>query len=126
MVVKKIAELLKKKDKRPASNDEASKKQEQRSFIRLEYPSTKRPKFIIGKDVTEVINISERGLKFTNLTQIPKGKFISGTIELSNKKSLKLSGTVVWSEGNEAGVLISGRIPYDIMEEQRTYIKKLR
>ena len=126
MVVKKIAKLWRGKDKKARSSSEAPAKQEKRAFIRLEYPPGKRPKFIVEKDEMEVINISERGLKFINDQQIPMGKFINGTIVLSSKTSIKLKGTVVWSEGNEAGVLISGVIPQDIMEAQLALIKKLR
>jgi len=126
MVLKKIAKLWKGKDIKTRSSGEAPEKQDKRAFIRLEYPPGKRPKFIVGKDETEVINISERGLKFVNDQQIPMGKFINGTIVLSNKTSIKLKGTVVWSEGNTAGVLISGVIPQDIMEEQLAFTKKFR
>lgn len=126
MVVKKIAKLWKGKDKKTRSSSETPGGQEKRAFIRLEYPLGKRPKFIVDNASMDVINISERGLKFINEIQIPMGKFISGTIELSSKTSIKLKGTVVWSEGNEAGVLISGVIPQDIMEDQLALIKKLR
>jgi hypothetical protein len=126
MVVKKIAKLWKGKDKKTRSSSEDQGGQEKRAFIRLEYPPDKRPKFIVGNDETEVVNISERGLKFINVSQIPMGKFINGTIVLSKRISIKIKGTVVWSEGNTAGVLISGVIPQDIMEEQLALIKKLR
>ena len=126
MVVKKIANLLKGKDKKVRSSSEAQGKQDKRAFIRLEYPPGKRPKFIVEKDEMDIINISERGLKFINEKQIPRNKFISGTIVLSSKTSINLKGTVVWSEGNEAGLLISGVIPQDIMEEQLSMVKKLR
>jgi len=126
MVIKKIAKLWKRKDKKTRSSSEAPEKQDKRAFIRLEYPPGKRPKFIVGENEMEVINISERGLKFVNDQQIPMGKFINGTIVLSNKTLIKLKGTVVWSEGNTAGVLISGVIPQDIMEEQLALTKKFR
>ncbi|MFC1812968.1 PilZ domain-containing protein [Thermodesulfobacteriota bacterium] len=126
MVVKKIAKLWKRKDKKSRSSSEDPGGQEKRAFIRLEYPPEKRPKFIIGNDETEIINISERGLKFVNTPEIPMGKFINGSIVLSKKISINIKGTVVWSEGNAAGVLISGVIPQDIMEEQLALIKKLR
>jgi hypothetical protein len=126
MVIKKIAKLWKGKDKKTRSSSEDPGKQDKRAFIRLEYPPGKRPKFIVGNDEMEVINISERGLKFINDQQIPMGKFINGTIVLSKKTSINLKGTVVWSEGNAAGILISGVIPQYIMEKQLALTKKFR
>ena len=126
MVIKKISKLWKGKDKKTRSSSEDQGGREKRAFIRLEYPPDKRPKFIIGNDEMEVINISERGLKFVNDPEIPMGKFINGTIVLSKTISIKIKGTIVWSEGNAAGVLISGVIPQNIMEEQLALTKKFR
>ena len=37
---------------------------QQRSFFRLEYPAGARPSFVSGKRSFDVIDISEKGLRF--------------------------------------------------------------
>ena len=99
---------------------------ERRSFIRIEYPPNERPRFKVDEHEMEVVNLSEKGLKFLDDTQTygTAGKKVEGTLIFSNCKFVKLLGQIVWNQGSEVGILFNGRIAFSIMEEQRAMIKK--
>jgi len=104
------------------------KRPERRAYIRIEYPPKERPRFKVGEHEMEVINLSEKGLKFLDNKQAygTSGKMIDGALIFLNGKLIKLRGQIVLNQGNEVGILINGRIAYPIMEEQRDLIKKNR
>lgn len=97
---------------------------EKRSFIRIEYPLEERPRFIVEDHEMEVINLSERGLKILDDKQVhgTTGKTIKGKLKFTNGKAVNLVGQIVWTQGNEIGIIINGRIAFPIMEEQRAFV----
>jgi hypothetical protein len=97
---------------------------ERRAFIRIEYPAEKRPRFIVDDHEMEVINLSERGLKFIDDGQLygTTGKMVRGKIKFTNEKTVTLSGQIVWTRNNEIGVILNGRIAFSIMKEQESHL----
>ncbi len=120
MVLKRLGKLWKGKDKKGIIKGGAS---EQREFIRLLYPPTKRPKFKFGEHELEVIDISESGLKLLNDKEIKLGQLISGEIVLLSGKSINLTGEITWEHSNEVGLLIT-LIPRSIILEEERALSK--
>ena len=99
---------------------------ERRAFIRIEYPTAERPRFLVEDHEMEVINLSERGLKILDDKQIlgKTGKTIKGKLQFTNGKAVNLLGQIVWTQGNEIGIIINGRIAFPLMEEQQVFVQK--
>jgi hypothetical protein len=96
---------------------------ERRAYFRVNYPSTERPILRIGKNEFEVIDISERGLRFWNNQNIKLPEWARGTIIFHNNNSLNVEGKIVWEYENGIGVKLITSIPYTrILEEQRYLI----
>ncbi|MBW1754046.1 MAG: PilZ domain-containing protein [Deltaproteobacteria bacterium] len=68
---------------------------ERRNYLRREYKSKERPTLKIGKIEFEVIDISERGLKFINKQKINLEGWVSGTLTLSNNRSIAIDGIII-------------------------------
>lgn len=85
---------------------------ERRSHIRKEYKSKERPLLKIGKIEFEVIDISERGLKFINNKKINIEGWVSGTLTLLDSRSVEIDGIIVRKQDHEIGMHLVG--PIDI------------
>ncbi|MBL7181408.1 MAG: PilZ domain-containing protein [Desulfobacterales bacterium] len=117
MLLKKLLERLSKKEKQVA--------EERRKFARLVYPPKKRPKFKVREQEMEVIDISEKGIKFLKNKQAEISECVHGTTELLSGNSLDITGKIVWEHNSEVGVLIT-KIPESIIvEEIRTILRDL-
>lgn len=66
----------------------------------------------------EVIDISERGMKFLNYRQHRIDQNIQGTVELLSGISIDVAGKIAWQFRNELGLFIT-HIPRTIIEEER-------
>ncbi|MFH1993792.1 MAG: PilZ domain-containing protein [Pseudomonadota bacterium] len=117
MLLKKLLERLPKKEKQVA--------EERRKFARLVYPPKKRPKFKVREQEMEVIDISEKGIKFLKDKRMKISECVHGTTELLSGNSLDITGKIVWEHNSEVGVLIT-KIPESvIVEEIRTILRDL-
>ena len=115
MVFKKLLKRWQGKDKYDGP--------EKRNFVRLVYPSSKRPTFKIKEHELEVIDISEEGLKLLNPMQKGFGEKVYGTIALLSGKSIDITGKIVWQAEGTFGLLTT-RIPRStIIEEIRTLLR---
>ena len=90
------------------------KTQERRTFFRLRYPQTERPKLIISENEFDVTDISEHGIKFY------LGSKINAMITFHDGESLSIEGKIIRIQNNEVAVYLSQGIPSDrIIEEQK-------
>jgi hypothetical protein len=83
---------------------------ERRNYLRREYKSKERPTLKIGKIEFEVIDISERGLKFINKKKINLKGWVSGTLTLSNSRSIEIDGIIIRKKNSEIGMHLIGSI----------------
>jgi hypothetical protein len=91
---------------------------ERRAFARLVYPSRNRPKFKVNKQELDVIDISEKGIKFQKDKQTEIDECVHGTVELLNGKSIDVTGIIVWESEDEVGLLIT-KIPKTVILEEK-------
>ncbi len=96
-------------------NDGTSGKRE---FARLVYPTTNRPTLKYKDHELEIIDISEKGLKLLNDSQIDLGQLIHGEAILLSGRSIHVDGVISWSLNNEIGLLMA-LIPSSIIAEER-------
>ena len=99
---------------------------ERRRYFRLEYPPDERPELIIGKKTFQVLDISERGVRFVNDEDARFAEWVKGTITFHDGVSIEVEGKIVWEHADEMGIQISiAPIPPGrVLQEQRYLIAK--
>ncbi len=94
-----------------------------RALYRIVYPVVERPAFELGRNVYEVLDCSERGLRYEvkDRRVPPLGTPIAGTLQFRRGGSVDVTGSVVrtWA-GTVAVALDPPGVPFlDILAEQR-------
>jgi hypothetical protein len=94
-----------------------------RSNYRVVYPLAERPVIEVGRAIHDVVDVSERGLRFEiRTTQQPKpGDLITGRIQFQGSAAIEVTGEVIRARpGLVVLSLESPGIPYsNILLEQR-------
>jgi hypothetical protein len=101
--------------------------QNRRQHYRVRYPRNERPRLVYGSAITDVIECSERGVRFRTAGVPPAiGARVSGRISLRHGKELRVSGKVVWSD-QEAVALFLDRtpIPFLAIMREQLYLRHL-
>jgi len=97
---------------------------EKREYARLVYPSMMRPKLKVSENEMDVIDISEKGIKFRKAEHQKIAECINGTAVLLSGKSIVISGKIVWEHDNEIGLLTTQIKESIIIEEIRTVLRE--
>jgi hypothetical protein len=95
---------------------------ERRTFFRISYPSSNRPKLIIGSHGFEIADISEGGIRFFNPEKTKIVQPILGTLKFLCGESMDIEATVVWQQDNEVGLLLKNYIPPATMENEKQHV----
>lgn len=117
MLIRKLLKRLRGKDRYEDT--------EKRSYARLVYPSLRRPKLKIKADEMDVIDISEKGIKFIKDKQQTVSECVHGTTVLLSGKSIDIAGKIVWESDDEVGLLIAQIKESVIIDEIRTVLREM-
>jgi len=117
MLIRKLLERLRGKDKYEET--------EKREHARLIYPSMRRPKLKIKADEMDVIDISEKGIKFIKGKQQTLSECVHGSTVLLSGKSIEVAGKIVWESDNEVGLLIAQIKESVIIDEIQTVLREM-
>lgn len=103
----------------------------QRDHFRLEYPQADRPVIQIDKYRYEVLDLSEKGIKFEcGKTYRPQQNApLQGIIIFQDKSTCPVVGTVLryLAEKNQCVVILTQGVPLPkMMEEHRNLLKKYK
>jgi hypothetical protein len=98
-----------------------------RKHYRIVYPLTERPSFAHNDSICEVIECSERGLRFrAEERQPPLHSRVAGRLALRHGLEIEVSGMVVRkSEGGVALHLDLQPIPFVAVMREQLYLRKL-
>jgi hypothetical protein len=97
--------------------------QEKRRFFRLSYPPARRPTFKVRTHELEILEVSEKGLKFLNDKKIKLAEWVRGTITFHDGECLDVEGRTVRKEGDEIVLSLIAPVPFPrILKEQRFVI----
>ena len=111
----------------PAENGKAENKipedtfAERREFPRIRHRLNRRSRFVYEKDELEVLDISERGLRFENKADITLQEWVRGTLIFSDDGTLDINGLVVRKEANTVSLQLITTIPPDMLARERQY-----
>ncbi len=89
-----------------------------RKYFRVKYPYAERPKLMITEEDFDVIDISERGIKFS------LGPTLSETITFHDGESLAIEGNFLRTQDNEIVIQPLKGIPAERINKEQRYLKK--
>jgi len=102
-------------------DDKKNEQQEKRRYFRIEYPASIRPTLKIRKHEFEVVDISEKGVRFFADKKIKFGRWVTGNITFCDGQTVGIEGRIAWKRGESIGMFLTVKsIPYPkILSEQR-------
>ncbi len=95
---------------------------ERRSYFRILYQPTNRPKLTIESHVFEIADISEGGIRLINHQNIKLEEAVHGTATFLFGETIDIEGTIVWEQNNEIGLLLKDYIPPDTMQKENQFV----
>ena len=96
---------------------------ERRRYFRLTYPPDAGPTFKVRTHELEVLEVSEKGLRFLNDKEVKLAEWVRGTIRFHDGELLDLEGRTVRKQGDEIALNLVTPIPFPrILKEQRFVI----
>ena len=134
MLVSLLSSLLYRPAPRPASmlnttaTESRSDVPNRRDYYRIHFPAEARPRILLDSGgpvrlVCEVVECSERGLRFVSATRWLRGAGapVSGTVCFDGGEEVHVSGSVLRVQGDEVAVLLGREgIPLSVvLAEQR-------
>ncbi len=102
-------------------DDEHRNRQEKRRYFRIEYPASIRPILKIRKHEFEVVDISEKGIRFSADKEIKFGRWVTGNVTFNDGQAIGIEGRIAWKRKESVGMFLTVKpIPYPkILSEQR-------
>lgn len=86
---------------------------EKRAHTRRFFTADNRPTIRIGPQEFDVIDISERGVRFVNDKKIFQKGWVNGTITMPGRTSIQVDGVIVRQENGDLGLhLVASIDPY--------------
>ena len=98
---------------------------ERRKYLRIKYLNVEKPKLKIGKHKFEVLDISQRGLKFLNDKEITLSEYISGKLTFLYGESIAIEGSLAWEQDDDFGLYLKNLITSTMINMEKT-IKELK
>jgi hypothetical protein len=91
---------------------------QERSFPRVQYPSHLRPYLVVSGEICEVVDCSERGLRYgSSLDPRPVGSLVNARLCLRSGLELAIRGRVIRIQGDEVALYLeaSHAIPPEVI-----------
>lgn len=100
--------------------------QNRREHYRISYPVNKRPRFVFGTSISEVMQCSERGIRFRTVGAPPEtGSRISGRLGMRHGDEVRIAGTVVWSDESSVALKLDrAPIPFLAMMREQLFLRQ--
>ena len=91
---------------------------ERREFPRIQHRLPRRPCLQIDQQEFEVLDISERGIRFLNNTPIQLSDWIRGTLVFSDKSTLNINGIVIRTQADTVSLQLITTIPAEMIARE--------
>lgn len=97
-----------------------------RAHYRIVYPIRERPRLVYGSAISEVIECSERGIRFRTAGALREpGTRLNGRVSMRHGKEVRISGTIVWSDDQTTAVHLDRTpIPFLAMMREQLYLRQ--
>jgi hypothetical protein len=96
-----------------------------RQHYRITYPSAERARFVFGTVISEVIECSERGMRFRAAGEpLSIGTRVTGRIAMRHGKEIRISGTVVRCDDSSVALNLDRvAIPFLAIMREQLYLR---
>ncbi len=95
--------------------------EDRREYPRIQHRLKRRPRLQINKQELEVLDISERGIRFINNTDIRLKEWVHGTLVFSDQSTVSLNGLVVRKQGGTVSLQLIASIPADMIARENEH-----
>ncbi len=98
----------------------------EREHFRILYPAAARPEIVINGRAHEVIDISERGVRFRgdDETAVAAGDPLAGKVRFRRTPPIEVRGTVLRVSGREVAARLDVGVPLKVMIEEQRYLRE--
>ena len=97
---------------------------EKREYPRIQYVITNKPKLKIGKRKYEVLDISQRGLRFIKNEDSMLPEYIDGKLTLLCGESIPIEGLLVWEQDDDFALYLKNIIPSAVIQKEKSIIQE--
>ena len=105
--------------------------QNRRGYYRIHFPKEVRPRLLLDAPggvhtVCEVVEVSERGLRFEAPTQwlLPVGASVSGTLAFARGAEARVAGSVIRVQEHEVALLLNRQaIPLGVVLAEQRWLR---
>ena len=101
----------------------------ERSYYRIPYPSFEGPRLVVGFHVCQVLDCSERGLRFVAPAHaVPEaGVAIRGRVRFPRGADVEVEGVVIRVDEREVALrLAEPGVPFRVILQEQIYLRRLR
>lgn len=98
-----------------------------RQYFRIRYPAEARPRLVLGSNICEVLDCSEKGVGFraTALLRAAEGEVLRGKLRFPRGEELAICGRVVRVQEERVALELSGRgVPFGIILQEQLYLRR--
>jgi hypothetical protein len=98
----------------------------EREHYRIQYPAAARPRIVIDGRAYEVIDISERGVRFRvgDDTKMDVGDEILGQVRFKRSDPVIVTGSVLRIAGREVAAKLATGVPLKTMIEEQRFLRE--
>jgi hypothetical protein len=98
-----------------------------RLYYRVPYPASERPRLVIGTGICEVLDCSERGIRYrpSPLAALAAGAQVEGRLRFPRGEELPVRGSVVRADDTGAALQLQGAgIPFAAIIQEQLYLRR--
>lgn len=98
----------------------------EREHYRIQYPTAARPTIVVGGRALDVIDLSERGVRFQagDDIQVQVGDELSGRLRFRRGDPIDVKGTVLRIQGREIAAKLETGVPLKVIIEEQRYLRE--
>lgn len=98
-----------------------------RHYFRICYPVAARPRLVLGSNICEVLDCSEKGVRFqaTSLLSAAPGTTFVGKLRFPRGEELLVRGVVVRVEEERVSLELAGAgVPFGVILQEQLYLRR--
>jgi hypothetical protein len=99
----------------------------EREHLRIQYPPPARPSFLVDGRPYEVLDISERGVRFRvgDDVALEVGDTIAGRVRFRRTAAVDVKGAVLRIVGREVAARLEMGVPLKLVIEEQRYLREV-
>jgi len=101
----------------------------ERAHYRIPYPEYEGPRLVVGHQVCEVVDCSERGLRFRSEAHLlpAPGQMVEGRLRFPRGIEVRVEGMVMRVQDGEVALrLIGPGIPFRVILQEQIFLRRVR